>query len=221
MSAELRGPWCLLLGAAESPQAGTKHHSSGEPHAKGQAPGEAQPTRFQCGKLKDEHQDKRFCKRPEGAQGRQGASQSSGGGGIASAAHATVNSGRKDSGMALSEGGMPLGCSEAAYVLPGSMPSPAPELLRYMTGQAGLESVCAEVASGRASLHKLYDRAAQAGLASVVSLWTHCQIPSSSARGTRGLRGTTRRRCCILVVSQCRACWTAELLAAACQKKWR
>ena len=69
--------------------------------------------------------------------------------------------------MALSDSSMPLGYSEAAYSLPESLPKPTKELLRFLTKNRGLDTLCAEVANGRTSLGGIYNKAVKAGIATV------------------------------------------------------
>ena len=72
--------------------------------------------------------------------------------------------------MAVSEGRLPLGFTEAAFAMPDSLPGSSPELLRFLTKQPTLDTLCSQVEQGASSLSNVYDEALKNGLAEIGSL---------------------------------------------------
>ena len=72
--------------------------------------------------------------------------------------------------MALWDVGAPMGYSESAHAMPEQALAGTPDFLRYLTSEAKLDRICAEVADRKLELSDLFEQAVKRDVARVGSL---------------------------------------------------
>lgn len=121
--------------------------------------------RFECGKPRETHTDKRDCpRRDTAARASPSPPLAISGRRLSAGPRGQANGGKGKTGLSLSEG-IPLCYSGAAFLVKGVFQTPPHEVLRYLAGQDGITQMCERSAGRKATSERLLISARNLGIA--------------------------------------------------------